>query len=111
MLHQLTIVLFTSLWCFFVPAVRFDVKKTYLDNWAALIAVSTVYAASIATNNASFASISLTVNTIFKSAVPFPTMVFSYFIEKKSYSIPILCIVTLLVAGTLLAVPYGNHKS
>ena len=43
--------------------------------------------------------------------MPFPTIVFSYFIEGKTYSIPILVIVAVLVAGTLLAVPYGEHKS
>jgi len=50
------------------------------------------------------------VNTIFKSAMPFPTMVFSYFIEGKTYSLPVICIVAVLVGGTLLAVPYGEHK-
>jgi len=111
MLHQITIVIMTTIWMVCVPSVRFPIAETFSQNAGWLIFVSVIYAASIATNNASFASISLTVNTIFKSAMPFPTMVFSYFIEKKSYSIPILCIVTLLVAGTLLAVPYGNHKS
>ena len=61
MLHQVTIVLFTSLWCVCSPAVRFPVIETFKDNWCMLIMVSTIYAASIATNNASFASISLTV--------------------------------------------------
>mmetsp|Transcript_4492 Transcript_4492/g.11859 ORF Transcript_4492/g.11859 Transcript_4492/m.11859 type:complete len:360 (-) Transcript_4492:330-1409(-) len=111
MLHQVTIVIMTSIWCLCVPSVRFPVMEVFKDNWAWLIFVSVIYAASIATNNASFASISLTVNTIFKSAMPFPTMVFSYFIEKKTYSIPILCIVSVLIGGTLLAVPYGEHKS
>merc|ERR1719163_785949 len=106
LLHQVTIVAFTSLWCLFVPSVRFNVVDTFRQNWAWLIFVSSIYAASIATNNASFASISLTVNTIFKSAIPFPTMIFSYFIENKRYTIPIICIVSVLVAGTLLAVPW-----
>ena len=110
LMHQVTIVLFTSLWCLFVPSIRFPVWETFRDNWSKLIFVSITYAASIATNNCSFASISLTVNTIFKSAVPFPTMVFSYFIEGKSYSMTIVCIVAVLVAGTLLAVPYGAHQ-
>merc|ERR1719238_509223 len=33
-------------------------------------------------------------------------MVFSYFIEGKRYSIPIIAIVAVLVGGTLLAVPW-----
>ena len=37
-------------------------------------------------------------------------MVFSYFIEGKTYSLPILILVAILVGGTLLAVPYGDHK-
>jgi len=110
MLHQITIVVFTSIWCAFVPSVRFPVVDTFSDNWAWLIFVSVIYASSIATNNASFASISLTVNTIFKSAMPFPTMVFSYFVEGKTYSLKIILIVAVLVGGTLLAVPYGDHK-
>jgi len=110
MLHQITIVTMTSIWCLVVPSVRFPVVEVFSDNWAWLIFVSVIYAASIATNNASFASISLTVNTIFKSAMPFPTMIFSYFIEGKTYSLPILVIVCILIAGTLLAVPYGDHK-
>jgi len=109
-LHQITIVIFTALWCLFSPTVRFPILETFSDNWAWLIFVSVIYASSIATNNASFASISLTVNTIFKSAMPFPTMVFSYFIEGKTYTLPILCIVSVLIGGTLLAVPWGDHK-
>jgi hypothetical protein len=73
--------------------VRFPVAELFKQNWGWLIFVSVIYAASIATNNASFESISLTVNTIFKSAMPFPTLVFSYFIEGKTYSLPILFIV------------------
>ena len=83
MLHQVTIVTFTAMWCLAVPSVRFPLYDTFMSSWKWLIFVSTIYAASIATNNGSFASISLTVNTIFKSAIPFPTMIFSYFIEGK----------------------------
>ena len=106
MLHQVTIVTFTAMWCLVVPSVRFPLYDTFMSSWKWLIFVSTIYAASIATNNGSFASISLTVNTIFKSAIPFPTMIFSYFIESKRYTIPIIAIVSILVAGTLLAVPW-----
>jgi len=106
LMHQVTIVLFTACWCALVPAVRFPLGSTFASCWKWLIFVSTVYAASIATNNGSFASISLTVNTIFKSAIPFPTMIFSYFIESKRYTVPIIAIVSVLVAGTLLAVPW-----
>ena len=77
MLHQVTIVIFTSIWCLLVPSVRFPLGETFASSWKWLIFVSTIYAGSIATNNGSFASISLTVNTIFKSAIPFPTMIFS----------------------------------
>ena len=99
--------LFTSLWCLAVPAVRFNISDTWAQNWKWLIFVSTIYAFSIASNNVSFAAISLTVNTIFKSAMPFPTMVLSYFIENKRYSVPVICIVSILIAGTLLAVPWN----
>ncbi len=141
MLHQVTIVIMTGIWTALVPSVRFNARELFEQNWAWLIFVSITYASSIATNNASFASISLTVsaahrpphrqlarsviharlhtysflvaqvNTIFKSAVPFPTMVFSYFIEGKTYSVAIIFIVAVLVGGTLLAVPYGEHKA
>lgn len=109
MLNQVAIVIMTSIWCLIAPSVRFPVAELFKQNWGWLIFVSVIYAASIATNNASFESISLTVNTIFKSAMPFPTLVFSYFIEGKTYSLPILFIVAVLVAGTLLTVPYGGH--
>jgi drug/metabolite transporter (DMT)-like permease len=109
MLNQVAIVIMTSIWCLIAPSVRFPVAELFKQNWGWLIFVSVIYATSIATNNASFESISLTVNTIFKSAMPFPTLVFSYFIEGKTYSLPILFIVAVLVAGTLLTVPYGGH--
>jgi len=109
--HQVAIVTFTSIWCLAVPSVRFPIVETWKSNWNWLIFVSTFYAISIATNNGSFATISLTVNTIFKSAMPFPTMVFSYFIEGKRYSLPIIVIVTVLIAGTLLAVPWQKHSA
>lgn len=38
-------------------------------------------------------------------------MIFSYFIEGKTYSLPILFVVSILVGGTLLAIPYGEHAS
>ena len=98
--------IFTTIWTALVPSVRFDVVNTFKQNWAWLFFVSQIYAFSIATNNVSFAAISLTVNTIFKSAMPFPTMFLSYFIEEKRYSVPIICIVSVLVAATLLAVPW-----
>lgn len=106
LVHQVTIVIFTACWCGLVPSVRFPIQETFKANWQWLIFVSSFYAASIATNNGSFAAISLTVNTIFKSAIPFPTMIFSYFIEGKRFTVPIICIVSILVAGTLLAVPW-----
>jgi drug/metabolite transporter (DMT)-like permease len=109
--HQVTVVLFTSIWCGLVPSVRFPVWKTWSENWHWLLFCSTVYTASIATNNASFATISLTVNTIIKSCMPFPTMAFSYCIEKKAYSIPIIGIVAVLVGGTLLAMPMGSGNA
>ncbi len=62
MLHQVTIVLMTLIWTALVPSVRFPVAETFQQNWAWLIFVSVIYASSIATNNASFASISLTVS-------------------------------------------------
>ena len=108
--HQITIVFFTAIWTSLVPSVRFSVYDTWCDNWRWLVPVSGFYAASIATNNVSFATISLTVNTIFKSSVPFPTMVLSYFIEGKRYSVPIIVIVSLLVCGTILAIPFDGHK-
>ena len=61
LLHQVFIVIVTCIWTACVPSVRFPVADTFKDNWAWLIFVSVIYAASIATNNASFASISLTV--------------------------------------------------
>ena len=98
--HQVTIVLFTSVWLYFVPEMRFNGLELFKSNWFQLICVSTIYAASIATNNASFATVSLTVNTIFKAAIPFPTIIFSYFIEGKTYSIRVLACVGVLVFGT-----------
>ena len=109
--HQVTIVLFTSVWLYFVPEMRFNGLELFKSNWFQLICVSTIYAASIATNNASFATVSLTVNTIFKAAIPFPTIIFSYFIEGKTYSIRVLACVGVLVFGTLLSMPYGGSGS
>ena len=104
--QQIAIVTFTSLWCAIVPAVRFPIWDTFRDNWRWLIFLSVFFSLSIAAHNVAFASISLTVVTIFTSSVPFPLMIFSAAIEGKRYSVPVICIVAVLVGGTLLAVPW-----
>ena len=103
--QQIGIVVLTSLWCMCVPSVRFPVWATFRDNWMWLTFLSVFFSLSIASHNVAIGSISLTVVTIFKSAVPFPLMLFSACIENKRYTCTTICIVSVLVAGTLLAIP------
>jgi len=109
--HQVACVLFLSVWCLLAPSVRFPVVETFRSNWMWLMPTSLIYAANIAANNASLASISLTINVIVKSCIPLPTMLLSYLVEGKTYSPPIWLIVLCIVGGVMLAIPFQQHPT
>merc|ERR1740133_606998 len=81
-----------------VPINRPICWKQFVDNKFALLVFGVVFSSNIVTNNASLVYISLSVNQVIKCLVPIPAIIFSYFIEKKSYSYPILGCATVLTA-------------
>jgi len=92
------------------PSTRTLSWKQFVDNKFALLVFGVVFSSNIVTNNASLVHISLSVNQVIKCLVPIPAIVFSYFIEKKKYSYPILAAAFVLTAGAVLSIPYDSPK-
>merc|ERR1719162_1647999 len=93
-----------------VPANRTICWKQFVDNKFALLVFGMVFSSNIVTNNASLVYISLSVNQVIKCLVPIPAIIFSYFIEKKSYSYPILGCAMVLTVGACMSIPYDSPK-
>ena len=93
-----------------VPVNRTICWKQFVDNKFALLVFGVVFSSNIVTNNASLVYISLSVNQVIKCLVPIPAIIFSYFIEKKSYSYPILGAAFVLTFGACTSIPYDSPK-
>merc|ERR1719424_1185871 len=93
-----------------VPVNRTICWKQFVDNKFALLAFGVVFSSNIVTNNASLVYISLSVNQVIKCLVPIPAIIFSYFIEKKSYSYPILGASLVLTFGACMSIPWDSPK-
>jgi drug/metabolite transporter (DMT)-like permease len=93
-----------------VPVNRTICWKQFVDNKFALLVFGVVFSSNIVTNNASLVYISLSVNQVIKCLVPIPAIIFSYFIEKKSYSYPILGASLVLTFGACLSIPWDSPK-
>merc|ERR1719263_2288979 len=84
--------------------------KQFVDNKFALLVFGVVFSSNIVTNNASLVHISLSVNQVIKCLVPIPAIIFSYFIEKKTYSYPVLGAAFVLTFGACMSIPYDSPK-
>jgi len=93
-----------------VPANRTISWKQFIDNKFALLVFGVVFSSNIVTNNASLVYISLSVNQVIKCLVPIPAIIFSYFIEKKTYSYPVLGAALVLTVGACMSIPYDSPK-
>jgi len=93
-----------------VPANRTISWKQFVDNKFALLVFGVVFSSNIVTNNASLVYISLSVNQVIKCLVPIPAIIFSYFIEKKTYSYPILGASLVLTFGACMSIPWDSPK-
>jgi len=93
-----------------VPANRTISWKQFVDNKFALLVFGVVFSSNIVTNNASLVYISLSVNQVIKCLVPIPAIIFSYFIERKTYSYPILGASLVLTFGACTSIPYDSPK-
>merc|ERR1712166_1278916 len=93
-----------------VPVNRTISWKQFVDNKVALLVFGVVFSSNIVTNNASLVYISLSVNQVIKCLVPIPAIIFSYFIEKKTYSYPILGASLVLTFGACMSIPWDSPK-
>ena len=93
-----------------VPANRTISWKQFIDNKFALLVFGVVFSSNIVTNNASLVYISLSVNQVIKCLVPIPAIIFSYFIERKTYSYPILGASLVLTLGACMSIPWDSPK-
>merc|ERR1712166_1113715 len=93
-----------------VPVNRTIRWKQFVDNKFALLVFGVVFSSNIVTNNASLVYISLSVNQVIKCLVPIPAIIFSHFIEKKTYSYPIIGASFVLTFGACMSIPYDSPK-
>ena len=77
--------------------------QSFKRHWYVLVSLSLSITISTATQNASLASIPLTINQLLKALSVLPMLLLSYLIERKTYRLPILLALALQLAGALLA--------
>lgn len=78
--------------------------------WLPLLSLSVLMVTNIGCNNASLVYIGLSVNQIIKSITPLPTMILSFFIEKKRYTWLLIAAVLAQVVGAVIAVPWQDNS-
>jgi len=80
----------------------------FKQSWKEIVAVSVLFIIGIWASDASLMYISVTLNQILKATTPFPTMIFAYLVEKKTFVWPMVVAVTLIVVGACMAVPFDS---
>lgn len=90
------------------PKTGFPNLKQFTAYMWPLLLISFCSAVNISTNNISLTLISLFLNQVIKATGPLPTMVFSFLLEGRTYSWGMLISCGLIVAGTILAVPFSS---
>ena len=101
------------LMCINTPASGFPSFKQYWLYKEGLLPIATCTVLSLCLNNMSLALISLFLNQVIKACGPLPAMLFSFLIERKTYSLALIGACILIVGGTVLAVPMksGGHQT
>jgi len=83
----------------------------FRTHWVGLSLISITYMGSIVMNNLSLVSISLPVNQIVKGCNPVPIIIFTCLLKGRTPSLHALAAVGVLVAGTCVAIPFGNDDT
>lgn len=84
-------------------------REQWKAKWLPLLSLSVLMVLNIGCNNESLVYIGLSVNQIIKSITPLPTMVLSFFIEKKRYTWLLIAAVVVQVLGAIAAVPWHDN--
>jgi hypothetical protein len=74
-----------------------------------LLVLSSLTVVNITTSNASLVYIGLSTNQIIKSIGPLPALLLTFLVLKRRYSWETCLVVLVLVAGAILAVPFGDE--
>ena len=91
------------------PALNTLSREQWKAKWLPLLSLSVLMVLNIGCNNESLVYIGLSVNQIIKSITPLPTMVLSFFIEKKRYTWLLIAAVVVQVLGAIAAVPWHDN--
>ena len=73
--------------------------------------LSFLFCVSIGANNLSLAHIGLSVNQVIKACTALPVLAFAYVLERKTYSLPKVAAICAIVAGAVMAVPWGTPNA
>ena len=110
--HQVTGLVITSLTLFRdssdQPKPTMALANTH-GAW--LLLMSFVFSTSIASQNMSLTSIDLTMNSVIKGMLPIPTMIFSYCLEGKTYSLRLIGCVLLMLVSVVLTTMTGRPST
>ena len=106
--HQLVGLLFYSCLLITLPSQRslphsLPVQIVWARHLPWLIGLGFFFSTSIVTQNMSLGEVSLTVNSIVKSIMPLPTVVFAYFLQSYRPSPLVSGSLVVIIAGVLLA--------
>ncbi|KAL3933288.1 MAG: hypothetical protein SGPRY_000346 [Prymnesium sp.] len=111
MCFQLVTAITVSIIFFAMPTCNTLSWKQFKQHWVSLVALALLYTISVSCNNASLSHVSLSTKYLISDVTPIPTIVLSYYIEKKGYNIIVICIVSLQVICSLLAVPQDGTSA
>jgi len=106
---MLTTVLVVSIIFCIRPELNTVSKAQFKKHWVPLIVLALLYTISICTSNASLSELSLPVTYMIMFATPVPTLVLSYYLERKTYVYSVTCLVVLQVIAAVVAVPNTGY--
>ena len=110
--HQITGFIVYGTLILSMPSLRvYPVSKAWSRYWQWLLALGFFFSTSIVTNNMSFGTISLTVNSILKSIMPAPTVVCAYYIQGYRPSYEVILSLAIITLGAVLACLSGDENS
>jgi drug/metabolite transporter (DMT)-like permease len=92
------------------PSTGFPRPSQFWQYGWQLLLIASCTAGNTACNNASLQYVSLFLNQVIKASTPMVTMIFSFLIERKKYSLGLVLSCCAIVAGTIVASLKGGDE-
>mmetsp|Transcript_26168 Transcript_26168/g.64860 ORF Transcript_26168/g.64860 Transcript_26168/m.64860 type:complete len:366 (-) Transcript_26168:136-1233(-) len=90
------------------PATGWPSPSQFVGYSWGLLLIAACSTVNLLCNNISLTLISLFLNQVIKATGPLPTMIFSFLLEQKTYSLMAVVSCVLIVVGTILSIPLSG---